>query len=102
MQLKGNGSKNTTTNRTGAAMNDWKWEVDLDSLIGRHAHIETKDGTHRQGRITAITTKIFKLDGVALEIPHSVELNGDPVDLISLAKMRNLDIVRIGEKSEDG
>lgn len=74
---------------------DWKWDVDLQALIGKHAHLETKDGTRREGRITAIHMKTFILDGVELHIPDAVELNGDPLDIIRLVKMQTLDILRL-------
>ncbi len=79
------------------SQNGWKWDVDLEALVGKHAHLETKDGTRREGRITAVHTKTFTLDGVKLDIPESVELNGDPLDLIPLDKLQTLDVLRVGE-----
>ena len=65
-------------------MSLWKWEFDLSCFLGKHVHFETRDGMQREGKLTAITVKTFRLNGKKLEIPDCLELNGDPMDQIAI------------------
>lgn len=71
----------------------WKWEVDLSGLIKCTVKIATKDGFRRHGLLTAVSTRTFEFDGKMLEQPYGIELNNDPGDIISFAKIEKLEIV---------
>jgi len=71
---------------------DWIWTIELDSLLDRHAHLETEDGMLREGRITAIRTRTITLAGETIEVPVAVELNGDPRDLVEFLRLKSVDI----------
>lgn len=82
-------------------MSDWNWNINLDPLVGKHAHLETKDGIRREGRISAIVMKSFKLDGQTVDVPGAFELNGDPVDLIPVERLLYVNFVRLKNDQKD-
>jgi hypothetical protein len=80
--------------RKGHRMNDeWTWDIDLEPLVGCHAHLETMDGIRREGRISAVRTKSLVIDGEEVTFPASFELNGDPMDEVDLDRLVRVDLV---------
>lgn len=65
----------------------FKWDVDLEPIIGRCVALETTDGIMREGRVTKIIERKFMLDEVEVNIPTAVELNGDPTDHIEMTRL---------------
>ncbi len=66
---------------------EFRWDVDLDPIIGRCVALETTDGIMREGRITQIIERKFIMDGREVNIPTAVELNGDPTDHIEMVRL---------------
>lgn len=71
----------------------WKWEVDLSGLIKCTVKVATKDGFLRRGLLTGVSTRSFEFDGKILHQPYGIELNNDPGDVISFAKIEKLEII---------
>jgi hypothetical protein len=60
--------------------------------VGRFIHLETRDGSVREGKLTGFTLRSFKLNGEDVDWPTHLELNGDPHDLIKLEMVAKLSI----------
>jgi len=74
------------------ADDEWVWEIELEALVGRHCYLETEDGMQREGKITGIRTRPFRLAGDVVQVPLAIELNGDPRDLIEFLRLKKVDI----------
>jgi hypothetical protein len=68
----------------------WEWIIELDGMIGRDVHLETRDGLRREGRITGVNTLEIETADEPLLIPDSIELNGDALDRIDLRHVKEL------------
>ncbi len=75
-----------------ASNDEWVWDIELDSLVGRDCYLETEDGMQREGRITGIRTRPFFMQAVEIQVPLAIELNGDPRDLIEFLRLKKIDI----------
>lgn len=62
------------------------------SSTGRNVHLETHDGSRREGKITSFSFRTLVLNGVEAELPTELELNGDIMDTIPLIQIAKLDI----------
>lgn len=58
------------------------WNASLDTLTHRFVHLETHDGSQREGKVTGIETASMKVNGKTITWPKAIELNGDPADKI--------------------
>lgn len=63
----------------------------LDS-IGHYVNLETKAGAYRQGKLTAYRCRSFVINGVEVEWPTAIELNGDSSDVITLESIASLTV----------
>ncbi len=43
----------------------WKWEIDLDEMVGKFVHLETRDASIREGKLTGIETHDFEINNSA-------------------------------------
>ena len=58
------------------------WNTSLETMIDRFIHLETHDGSRREGKVTGVEYQSMKLNGKRIEWPKAIELNGDPSDKI--------------------
>lgn len=75
--------------------NNW---ARLLGAVGRFITLETNHGAVRQGRLSGWTCRTLKINGVDVELPIELELNGDPYDRVSLVDIKILDIQSDREK----
>lgn len=59
---------------------------------GRNVHLETHDGSYREGKLTSFDCRAITVNGRQMDLPIAVELNGDYTDHIPLAMIAKLDI----------
>ena len=70
-----------------------QWVDELVAAVGRgYVRIETKDGSRREGKITAVQTRTLIVNEQAEEIPTDIELNGDPIDSIAIEWIRRIEL----------
>jgi hypothetical protein len=55
-------------------------------------NLETHHGAIREGRLSGWTCRTLKLNGVDVQLPVGLELNGDPHDIINLYDIKKLDV----------
>lgn len=58
--------------------------------VGRHFWLETTDGVEREGKITGFATKSINLNGQEVNWPTEIEINGDSMDTIPLARVAKI------------
>ena len=58
------------------------WNASLDTMVGRFVHLETHDGSFREGRVTGVEYQTTMVNKRKIELPKAIELNGDPSDKI--------------------
>lgn len=79
-------------------MTKWRWDINLDNLVGRDVVIETRDAVVREGRVSA-----FRYAGIIIadhavakkttvNLPIALELNGDSGDTIDIARIERLQV----------
>jgi len=73
-------------------VSEWVWEINLKAMVGRDVRLETKDGVHREGRISKVNMAPFTLSGETVAIPDSIELNGDSEDLVAFNRLATMDV----------
>jgi hypothetical protein len=66
--------------------------VMLLESVGRNVHLETHDGSVREGKLTAFDCRGIIINGVTLDFPLALELNGDYTDHIDFKMIAKLDI----------
>lgn len=66
--------------------------VMLLESVGRNVHLETHDGSIREGKLTGYDCRGIIINGVTLDYPMALELNGDLTDHIELKMIAKLDI----------
>ena len=76
-------------------MINFKWQVDLQGMVGAWCTIETTEGSLREGRVSAIkagTLRCAQGDGRTREytVPIGIELNNDSTDVIEFVRMASL------------
>jgi hypothetical protein len=69
------------------------WDMDLAPLVGRNCAVSTRDGIHREGKISAVGTSSFKFNGEVAELPSHIELNGDSHDRIEFSRIETLNLL---------
>ncbi len=69
-----------------------KWIDELAEATGKFVRLETTSGTVREGRLTALRTKLVKMNGVDRDIVNELELNGDPADVVAFVELSSIDI----------
>ncbi len=70
-----------------------QWVDELVAAVGcGYVRIETKDGSRREGKITAIQTRTLIVNGHPEEIPTDIELNGDPIDSIAIDWIQKMEL----------
>lgn len=57
-------------------------EATVAKLIDATVDLETKDGSRRSGKLTAVTWNSLLVDGIAVRWPKGVIMNGDKTDEI--------------------
>jgi hypothetical protein len=72
---------------------EWVWDIDLEALVGCNAHIETKDGIKREGRISNIKMSSLVIGDEEVERPEALELNGDSGDIIGFDRLVRVDLL---------
>ena len=65
----------------------WIWAVDLDPIVGSTVRFETRDGVRREGRASDLRYSELRIDGRTVRFPTEIELNGDPGDLVDIARL---------------
>jgi hypothetical protein len=65
----------------------------LLNSIDSWVNLETLHGVIREGRLSGWSCHTFQLDGNDVQIPVSIELNGDPTDTVNLRDVRKIDLV---------
>jgi hypothetical protein len=61
----------------------------LDAL-GCHIHLETVSGVLREGKLTGWSCNTVRVNGKDCPLPHTLELNGDPTDVIAINTIRSI------------
>ena len=69
-----------------------KWIDDIFKAVGHFVHLETKDGTAREGQLSCLRTESIEVNGFKREIPVAIELNGDNFDYIDLSTIQRITI----------
>jgi hypothetical protein len=69
-----------------------RWIEQIVKSVGKNFALETTDGVTRQGKVTGLTHKSFMLNGVLVDMPVEIEVNGDPNDRIPLDRLLTLKI----------
>jgi len=59
-----------------------QWIDDVVGAVGRHVHLETGDGSFREGRFSGLRMRAIEVNGETREVPSHIELNGDPNDYV--------------------
>jgi hypothetical protein len=65
--------------------------IDLLEGVGKSMRLETHDGVIRQGRCTGVNCRNLILNGVDVDLPIEVVLNGDISDAIALSRIAKID-----------
>lgn len=65
-----------------ACMNNNSIEAVVAKLVDTNVDLETKDGSRRSGKVTAVTWLSVLVDGVEARWPKGVVMNGDKNDEI--------------------
>lgn len=76
----------TTTRDMGLAL------TKVLDAVGKAIHLETVDGSYREGRLSGLETRAVSLNGQLIDWPLALELNGDPGDLINFEHIKALQI----------
>lgn len=76
----------TTTKRP-----NWMMDRVLES-VGKYINLETSDGVRREGKLSGVSMSSMTFNGAQVDIPTELELNGDPSDIVELARIRILNI----------
>lgn len=58
----------------------------------RYVSLETTSGTRREGKLTGLRNKTVRFNKQEREIVVSLELNGDPTDIVDFADLASIDI----------
>lgn len=74
-------------------MSDWKWDIDLENLIGLRFLIETSDGIYREGVLTQIRWKELTLDGSVVRYPEVFQLDKDSANEFDSNRIVNMERV---------
>lgn len=69
-----------------------RWIDTVYNSVGKFAHIETRDGVHREGKLSGLRTRTIQLNGETVELIEELELNGDPTDCVQFDRIHNLNI----------
>lgn len=67
----------------------------VDELIGatnKYVILETEDGVQREGRLTNWHTIKVNFNNTPVLFPSALELNGDPMDTVDLARIKRLTV----------
>lgn len=59
-------------------------------MVGTTTSVETKDGSRREGRITAVNTETVQINGKSYHVPISFNLNNDPSDLLDFRMIKQM------------
>lgn len=68
----------------------WRWDIDIAGMVDSFVHLETRDGSVREGRITAVKTEDVVVNGERYRIPLAFELNRDVQDLIEFRQIKQM------------
>lgn len=69
-----------------------QWIDELVGSVGEFTDLETTDGVRREGRISGFQMKKMVFNGIDVDIPIEVELNGDPNDRIPISRIGKINI----------
>lgn len=68
-----------------------EWNMNLQPMVGKKVRIETIEGHVREGKLTAIRTSTFLLNGETVGIPTEAELNAeDAIPFQQITKLTQL------------
>lgn len=70
----------------------WDWQIDLSPFIDRNGRLTTLDGIYREGRISSIKMRELDLAGHKVQIPESIEMNGDKEDIIPFDRLAKVEV----------
>lgn len=62
------------------------------SSVGKYVHLETHDGSYREGKLTGFTHRQLVINGKPVDWPVELELNGDPGDVIKMEQIKGMQI----------
>lgn len=68
-----------------------EWMDIVQASVGKFVHLETRDGVHREGKLTGLRTREIIMNGEPVEMPIALELNGDPNDFIDFEVIGRFD-----------
>lgn len=68
------------------------WNASIEELVGKFIHLETRDGSQREGKVTGTEYTRTKVNTKTFEMPKAIELNGDPSDKIDWAWIETLKV----------
>ncbi len=68
----------------------WKWEIHLDEMVGKFVHLETRDGSIREGKLTGIETYDLEINNSTYRVPMCFQINGDALDTISFQQIKEM------------
>ena len=63
------------------------------AATGGWIHLETHHGALREGRLSGWVYRTMKLNGVDVQLPVSLELNGDVYDTVNLVDIKKMEIL---------
>jgi hypothetical protein len=69
------------------------WIDSLDNHLGQYLQLETSDGIRREGRLSGLSTKTIRLNGVEEKMLTDLELNGDPQDRVAIDRIATIDFL---------
>lgn len=68
----------------------WQWDIGITDMVGLFVHLETRDGSIREGKITGVDTESVVINGERYEIPVSFQLNRDVQDIIEFRQIKQM------------
>ena len=80
-------------------MNEWAWEIDLESLFGLPVLIETLDGVYLEGILTGVEYDGFVFLGEKVRYPTAFVLDNDPEKKADIPRLIKVEIT--GDDDDD-
>lgn len=79
-------TKKTRRKKAGA------WLDELSDAVGKFVHIETFDGIHREGKLSALRHREIEVNGEIWHVPTAIEFNDEQSDYIEIKLIQRIDI----------
>lgn len=78
-------------------LRDLNWQANFNPIIGKRVKVKTKEGSHREGRLSDVKfTEVnykSKVQETKLGSPIEIELNGEKDDLIAWDRIESLEVI---------